>query len=169
MDGWEVRRVTAADAGRMRALRLEMLADTPLAYLETLAQAAARSHANFRARLAQAAIGDQLSQFVAGPAGRSPLAGHAGGVVLPEEPGVTVVFSVYVTPAGRGGKMLAELIGAVADWSLAAGRRHLMLEVLAGNHRAVRAYEKLGFEDFGERVAHPVWPVLTQLRMRRRA
>ena len=34
-----VHRVTEADAGRMRALRLEMLADSPLAFLETLAQA----------------------------------------------------------------------------------------------------------------------------------
>jgi ribosomal protein S18 acetylase RimI-like enzyme len=168
MEGWSVRRVTAEDAGRMRALRLEMLADTPLAYLETLAQAAARSHEGYRTRVAQAAGGDHLSQFVAGPGDQGRLVGHAGGVVLPERPDETVVFSVYVTPDGRGGKMLAELIGAVADWSRAAGRRRLMLEVLDGNRRAVRAYEKLGFEETGERVAHPVWPVLTQLRMRRR-
>jgi ribosomal protein S18 acetylase RimI-like enzyme len=43
-----------------------------------------------------------------------------------------------------------------------------MLEVVTGNGRAVRAYEKLGFEDTGERVPHPVVPVLTELRMRRR-
>ena len=37
-----------ADAARMRALRLEMLADSPLAFLETLAQAAARPHDDYR-------------------------------------------------------------------------------------------------------------------------
>ena len=42
-----------------------------------------------------------------------------------------------------------------------------MLEVVVGNDRAVRAYEKLGFADTGERVPHPVIPALTELRMRR--
>jgi RimJ/RimL family protein N-acetyltransferase len=164
---WTVRRVTRADAARMRALRLEMLADSPLAFLETLAQAAARSHEGYRQRIAQASVGGQLAQFIADPG--SALIGHAGGVVLPEEPDVTVVFAVYLTPAYRGGKVLAELIDAVADWSRAAGRDRLMLEVVVGNDRAVRAYEKLGFADTGDRVPHPVVPGLTELRMRRRA
>jgi RimJ/RimL family protein N-acetyltransferase len=167
VSGWTVRRVTGADAGRMRALRLEMLADHPLAFLETLAQAAARSHEGYRRRLAQAAAGGELAQFVADPGGRGRLIGHAGGTILPDSPGETVIFAVYVTPAFRGGKVLAELVEAVAAWSRAAGRDRLMLEVVAGNARAVRAYEKLGFEDTGERVPHPVVPVLTELRMRR--
>jgi RimJ/RimL family protein N-acetyltransferase len=166
MNSWTVRRVTPADAARMRALRLEMLADSPLAFLETVAQAAARSHEGYRQRIVQASAGNQLAQFIADPGGR--LIGHAGGTVLPEEPGVTVVFAVYLTPAYRGGKVLAELIEAVAQWSRAAGRRHLMLEVVVGNDRAVRAYEKLGFEDTGDRMPHPVVPALTELRMRRR-
>jgi RimJ/RimL family protein N-acetyltransferase len=168
MNSWTVRRVTAPDAARMRALRLEMLADSPLAFLETLAQAAARSHDGYRQRIAQAARGDQLAQFIADPGPSRPLIGHAGGTVLPEEPSVTVVFAVYLTPAYRGGKVLAELIQAVADWSRAARRHELMLEVVVGNNRALRAYEKLGFEDTGERVPHPVTPALTELRMRRR-
>jgi predicted GNAT family acetyltransferase len=160
-----VHRVTAADAARMRALRLEMLADSPLAFLETLAQAAARSHADYRRRISQATAGNQLAQFVADPGGR--LIGHAGGTVLAEEPSVTVVFAVYITPASRGSGVLAELVEAVADWSVAAGRAELMLEVVVGNDRAVRAYERLGFEDTGLRVPHPVTPALTELQMRR--
>ena len=39
-----------------------------------------------------------------------------------------------------------------------AGDLLKMLEVVTGNRRAVRAYEKLGFEDTGERVPHPVLP-----------
>jgi GNAT superfamily N-acetyltransferase len=152
----------------MRALRLEMLADTPLAFLETLAQAAARPHEAYRKRIAQSAYGSQLAQFVADPGGRARLIAHAGGTVLPEAPDETVVFAVYVTPEYRGGKVLAELIEAVAGWSRSCGRNRLMLEVVTGNGRAVRAYEKLGFEDTGERVPHPLLPALTELRMRRR-
>ena len=166
MKSWTVRRVTVDDAARMRALRLEMLADSPLAFLETLATAAARPHAAYRARIAQAASGRQLAQFIADPGGR--LIGHAGGTVMPEDPSTTVVFAVYLTPAYRGGKVLADLIDAVAGWSRECGRDELMLEVVTGNDRAVRAYEKLGFEGYGDPVPHPVIPVLTEVRMRRR-
>jgi GNAT superfamily N-acetyltransferase len=162
-----VHRVTPDDAARMRALRLEMLADSPLAFLETLAQAAARPHADYRRRIVQASAGHGLAQFVADPGGR--LIGHAGGTVLPEEPHVTVVFAVYITPAHRGSGVLAELIEAVAAWSRAAGRLELMLEVVVGNDHAVRAYERLGFTDTGVRVPHPVVPALTELQMRRAA
>jgi GNAT superfamily N-acetyltransferase len=151
----------------MRALRLEMLADSPLAFLETLAQAAARPHAEYQARIARAATGNAVAQFVADP-GRGPLVGHAGGLALPEEPGTTVVFAVYVTPAHRGTGVLAALVEAVAGWSTAAGRPELLLEVVVGNDRAVRAYERLGFTDTGVRVQHPVVPALRELQMRRR-
>src|SRR3954452_17782146 len=164
-----VHRVTPADAARMRALRLEMLADSPLAFLETLAQAAARPHEDYRRRILQASAGRQLAQFVADPGARGRLIGHAGGTVLPEEPEVTVVFAVYITPARRGGPVLAELVESVADWSRAVGRPELMLEVVVGNHRAVRAYERLGFVDTGVRVPHPVVPVMRELQMRRAA
>ncbi|MBU2663179.1 GNAT family N-acetyltransferase [Actinoplanes bogorensis] len=169
MASWNVRRVTSQDAARMRALRLEMLADSPLAFLETLAQAAQRSHESYRQRIAQASTGDSVAQFVAAPADDGRLIGHAGGTVAPDFPGETVIFAVYVTPAYRGGKVVADLIEAVTDWSRAAGRDRTLLEVVVGNDRALRAYEKLGFSDTGERVPHPVIPTLTELRMRRTA
>ncbi len=170
-----VHRVIPADAARMRALRLEMLADSPLAFLETLAQAAARPHEDYRRRIVQASTGRQVAQFVADPGNQRPheppgrLIGHAGGTVLPEEPAVTVVFAVYITPGRRGGPVLGELVEAVATWSRAAGRDELMLEVVVGNDRAVRAYRRLGFVETGVRVPHPVLPALTELQMRRRA
>jgi len=118
MDGWNVRRVTAADAGRMRALRLEMLADSPLAFLETLAQAAARSHEGYRQRIAQSATGRQVAQFIADPGGRSRLIGHAGGTIAPE------------SPAAPAGSAMAEQTARAAavtprtvDRVMRAGRR----------------------------------------------
>jgi GNAT superfamily N-acetyltransferase len=163
-----VRRVRPADTARMRALRIEMLADSPLAFLETLAQAAARSHAEYGARIAEVSAGHQVAQFVAeAPDGR--FVGHAGGVVAPDDPALTVVFAVYVTPAWRGRGLLGPLTDAVAAWSRGAGRPGLMLEVVVGNDRAVRAYERLGFVDTGVRVPHPTVPTLRELQMRRAA
>ncbi|MEH0842606.1 GNAT family N-acetyltransferase [Micromonospora sp. CPCC 205711] len=162
-----VRRVRPQDAARMRALRLEMLADTPLAFLETVAQAAARPHAEYAARIAQVAEGGRTAQFVADPGGR--LVGHAGGTVAPDEPGLTVVYAVYVTPSWRGSGLLSTLIDAVGAWSRACGRPELMLEVVVGNDRAFRAYQKLGFTDTGVRVPHPTVPAMRELQMRRPA
>ncbi|MEO3779095.1 GNAT family N-acetyltransferase [Micromonospora sp. B11E3] len=200
-----VRRVTPQDTARMRALRLEMLADAPLAFLETVADAAARPHAEIAARVASVAAGPRTAQFVAephdAPAGRPTgdanrpigeanrlgragrpvgepgrltgragrLVGHAGGTVAPHDPGLTVIYAVYVTPAWRGTGLLADLIEAVAAWSRECGRPELMLEVVVGNDRACRAYRRLGFVDTGVRVPHPKFPTLRELQMRRPA
>ncbi|MGV9216064.1 GNAT family N-acetyltransferase [Micromonospora sp. RB23] len=162
-----IHRVRPQDAARMRALRLEMLADAPLAFLETLADAAARPHNEFAARVAYTSTGPHNAQFVADPGGR--LVGHAGGTVAPNEPGLTVIYAVYVTPAWRGSGLLGELIDAVAAWSRSCGRPELLLEVVVGNDRAYRAYQRLGFKDTGVRVPHPTIPALTELQMRRTA
>lgn len=162
-----IRRVRPTDAARVRALRLEMLADSPLAFLETLADAAARPHTEYAARIAANSRGPHAAQFVADPGGR--LVGHAGGVASPTEPDVTVVFAVYVTPAWRGTSLLGELVEGVGAWSRACGRPRLMLEVVVGNDRAYRAYRRLGFTDTGVRVPHPTIPALTELQMRRPA
>lgn len=163
----EVRRVRPSDAAHVRALRLEMLADAPLAFLETVAQAAARSHADHVARIAENSVGDLAAQFIAVADGR--LVAHAGGTAIAEEPGVTVIFAAYVTPAWRGKGLVAALVDAVGAWSRRVGRPDLMLEVVVGNDRAVRAYERVGFVDTGVRLPHPTIPTLTELQMRRPA
>lgn len=162
-----VRRVRPADAARMRALRLEMLADSPLAFLETVAEAAARPHAEYAARIAAVSRGSASAQFVADPGGR--FVGHAGGIAAPDEPGLTVVYAVYLTPAWRGSGLLDALVDQVAAWSRACGRPELMMEVVVGNDRAYRAYQRLGFVDTGVRVPHPRIPTLQELQMRRPA
>ncbi|NLU77273.1 GNAT family N-acetyltransferase [Micromonospora sp. HNM0581] len=162
-----VRRVQPDDSARMRALRLEMLADAPLAFLETIAEAAARPHAEYAARVAQVSAGPGTAQFVADPGGR--LVGHVGGIAHPTEPGVTVLYAVYITPGWRGTGLLTDLVDCAARWSRSCGRHELMLEVVVGNDRAYRAYQRLGFVDTGVRVPHPNIPALRELQMRRAA
>ncbi|MDQ0368135.1 GNAT family N-acetyltransferase [Catenuloplanes indicus] len=162
-----IARVRVPDAARMRALRLEMLADSPLAFLETVADAAARPHEDFRAQIAHNIRSGLAAQFAAVEDGR--FVGHAGGIVLAADRRVTVIFAVYVTPRLRGTGLVGDLIEAVARWSRDERRPELMLEVVNGNDRAVRAYERLGFRDTGVRVPHPTIPGLTELQMRRPA
>jgi len=162
-----VRRVTVADTALARALRLEMLADAPLAFIERLDEAVVRPHEAFRQSVAQRAEGDAAAIFVAAADGR--LVGQAGGWTPPGTAGTTVVFAVYLTPAWRGTGLLGRLVDAVAGWSVAAGRRVLELEVASTNHRAIRAYHRLGFRDTGQELRHPRIPALTERRMRRAA
>jgi GNAT superfamily N-acetyltransferase len=90
-------------------------------------------------------------------------------VASPDQPDITIVFAVYIQPAHRGTGLLAALVDAVADWSRAAGRRTLLLEVVVGNDRAVRAYQKLGFAFNGVYQPHPRLPTLIELQMTRPA
>lgn len=161
-----IRRIRPTDAARMRALRLEMLADSPLAFLETVAEAAARPHSDFAAWVAKSATGPEVARFVAEADGR--LVGHLGAMRDPANPNRTLIFGVYLTPAFRNRSLLEELMGAAAEWSRSAGRHELLLEVAVGNVRAQRAYRRLGFVDTGVRVRHPRIPVLTEMQMSRR-
>lgn len=160
-----IRRVTAADGGRSRALRLEMLADSPLAFITTLAQAAEAPHAEFARRCANAATGDDVAQFVAETGGR--LVGQAIGMSMPGAPDRTLLVAVYVSPSHRGQGVLEALVETVAAWSRECGRRLLDLEVVTGNARAIRAYARLGFAPVGRTVPHPTIPELREQRMTR--
>ena len=162
-----VRRVRPEDAARVKAIRLEMLVDSPLAFLERIDEAAAKPHADQQARIAKVAADPDTAQFIAEEDGR--VIGHAGGWAPNEATGTTMIFAVYVTPARRGTGILKQIIDAVAEWSRAMGRPRLELEVIVGNDRAVRAYERIGFTDTGRRAPHPTIPVLTEMLMTRPA
>jgi GNAT superfamily N-acetyltransferase len=162
-----IRRVTAADAGGARALRIEMLADTPLAFVTTLAEVAEHKHDEYVGRCTRAATGDQHAIYVAEADRR--LVGQVGAYAHPDEPDVTMLSSVYVSPSHRGNGALAALVDAVAGWSRRSGRGTLELEVVTTNVRAVRAYQKLGFVRVGDTLVHPTIPVLREQRMVRAA
>ncbi|HEU0239106.1 MAG TPA: GNAT family N-acetyltransferase [Micromonosporaceae bacterium] len=167
MDGVTIRRVTADDAGAARALRIEMLADAPLAFVTTLAEVAAHPHDEYVSRCVRAAEGNRQAMYVADAGGR--FVGQIGAYEHPHEPDITMLYSIYVTPAHRGNGALGALLDAVSTWSRASGRSTLELEVVTTNGRAIRAYQKLGFVRVGNTVAHPTIPVLREQRMVRRA
>ncbi len=162
-----IRRVTLADTARVRALRLEMLADAPLAYLERLDEAAGRPHTQFRATLAQRLADPAFAQFVAEVDGI--LVAQAGVRAAPGRPNVGLVYAVYVSPRWRRTGLNARLLEVVGEWSRDRGRRVLELEVVTSNERAVRAYRGAGFVDTGIRMPHPTTPVLTEMTMVRPA
>jgi predicted GNAT family acetyltransferase len=161
-----VRRVHPADWPGLRDLRLEMLADTPIAFADTLAMALAKPAKHWRERAMALSAGSDAATFL-GIAESGSFAGTAGGFA--DERGRTWVVGVYVSPRHRGRGLLARLVAAVAAWSLESGRAELLLEVAAENPRAVRAYERIGFTPTGQTRAHPIFPDVTELEMTRPA
>ena len=55
------------------------------------------------------------------------------------------IAELYVVPSARGAGHGSHLIQACEDWSRARGHKVMQIGVLAGNARALRAYEGAGY------------------------
>lgn len=160
-----VRRIRADEGILWRALRLRALADTPIAFIDTVGQASLRPDADWDAAAATHSTGCGSALFIAERAG--DWVGVAGGFA--DDAGATTVFTVFVEPAARGQRVLEALLGAVTAWSVSCGRSTLTLEVAAQNLRAVAAYRRLGFTETGRARRHPLYREVTEIEMTRPA
>jgi ribosomal protein S18 acetylase RimI-like enzyme len=159
-----VRRVRPEDWPALRDLRLEMLADTPIAYIETVEQAKQRSDAEWIARASTGSVSHRMATRVVD---------HGGDIVgtligLADEKRTWIV-SVYLDPAYRGQGLIEWLVDEAAAWSIEHGRPTLVLEVARENAPAVSAYRRLGFTPTGASQPHPLYDGYTEIEMSRPA
>jgi len=129
--------MTPDDWRTWRDLRLEGLQDTPIGFGRTYEEERHLTEQQWRAGGARPGV-----RFLAYDGDEA--VGIAGGFL--DEQGAPILFAVYVRPEHRGGEVLAALVAAVQEWAPAP----LTLDVHEDNHRARRAYEKLGFVLTGE-------------------
>lgn len=164
-----VRRVVEDDWARLRAVRLEMLADTPLAYLETVADAEARTEAEWRFRARRGSSGPQnlglAAEDAAGDAaGEGRWVGYLACFV--DVPGQGHVVSVYVAPSHRGGGLAASMLDAVVSWSRDEARLdRLHLYVHEHNGRARAFYRRYGFTETGRTMPYDLDPSTVEVEM----
>jgi ribosomal protein S18 acetylase RimI-like enzyme len=156
----EVRRATPADWPRLKALRLEALADTPIGFLETLEQAEQLDDGVWQARAARGAEGGDSLQVVAWDGARP-----VGTCVSFVGDGRAWLVAVYVSPTARGRGLLGELVQRCADWARERGQPELVLEVHEDNARARAAYDKVGFVETGASRPYPLNPSRSELEM----
>lgn len=159
---WEVRPSVEADWVAYRAIRLEMLEDTPIAFLETVEAARAHQDEHWRRRAANASASSRLFAAVA-PDGRwlGTMGGfHAAGSRDPH------LVGVYVTPSFRGREhgVADALLDAVIDWARDRSGR-LLLEVHEHNAAAIRYYERRGFAFTGRTLPYPLDRSTLELEM----
>jgi ribosomal protein S18 acetylase RimI-like enzyme len=137
-----IRRLTSADAGIYRGIRLEGLKQHPEVFGSTLEAEAAKPLGWFVDRLSQSTVFGAFRQAeilgVAGFAVRSgEKEGHKG-----------LLWGIYVRPQARGTGVARRLVEAVIE-AARPSVELLQLSVVVGNERARRLYASLGFVEYG--------------------
>lgn len=163
--GYAIRRYGAAQWRQLRDIRLEMLADSPLAYVEPLSSARQRSGQDWRDRAAWAGQPHRLG--VAGVLrGTGRWIGLACGSVFDDRGGRPFVFSVYVAPDFRGRGLADDLLQRVEGWAREQGHPALFLYVHQANARAAAFYQHRGYHFTGARETYPLDRSQSELEMR---
>lgn len=137
-----VHRAQSDDWPKLRAIRMEALSDSPQAFGSTFAVAAKLSNYQWRSLV------ERSLYFLAERDGY--VVGMVSGGFNDRHPGTRWLYSMYVTPAARGGEAASSLVEAVVDWAKGDGAGELFLHVTATAARAVAFYARMGFAPTGE-------------------
>jgi GNAT superfamily N-acetyltransferase len=161
--GFTIRPTTEDDWRQVRALRLEMLGDTPIAFGETLDSALKLGEAEWkmRGRRGNTAGGTVLAAITDDGRWIGTM-----GTYTPEYTTVPMLVGVYVTPRFRGeaAGVTAALLASVEDWAAQRSDR-ITLHVHEDNRRAHALYLKHGYQDTGRTFAYALDPNSMELEM----
>ncbi len=160
---FSIRRTAESDWSEVRALRLQMIQDTPDACAETLAEALAHDEAEWRLRGARG-TGEHSIQLAA-VSGTGSWVGTMGGYI-PDSGTGPLLVGVFVVPKWRGKRVgLADaLLESVEEWARDDSGR-LSLHVHEDNARAINFYERRGYAATGHSMAYNVNPARRELEM----
>jgi ribosomal protein S18 acetylase RimI-like enzyme len=149
----------------LRALRLEMLADSPLAFVEALAAAERLSDDDWQARAVRYTAPGSLNLVAAEP-NRGRWVGTMS-VYVDDVAARAYVVAVYVAPSHRGGGagVADALLDAVEEWARDHGHAELWLEVHEDNPRAQGFYLRRGYEFTGQTRPYDLDPAGRELEM----
>ncbi|MFG2927557.1 GNAT family N-acetyltransferase [Streptomyces achromogenes] len=158
---YAVRAICPDDWERVKQLRLDALRDpvAHLAFLETYEDAASKPDSFWQDRAVGSGVGSTTAQqFIA----EAPDGTWAGSVtVLMEEPGTQDwtgnpverrqghAVGVFVRPEHRGSGLIEALFTAGLAWAWQRDAERMRLFVHEDNHRAQRAYRRIGFAPSG--------------------
>lgn len=166
MDEARLHRVTEDDWSLLRATRLEMLTDTPKAYLETVPDALARTEDEWRFRARRGAAGP-TNFAVAATAAHDPSRWVGYMACFVDVPGTAILVSVYVAPEQRGAGLAVRMVDSCRDWARdEAGAQAMTLLVHEHNDRARAFYRRYGFVETGQTMPYELAPGEQEIEMR---
>ena len=146
-----IRRLNVGEALLYRAVRLESLQDSPAAFLTTYEFASARDDESWVAQADASAQGSDRATFVVladRPIGLGALYRD------PDEPARGELIQMWVSADHRGTSLAAELLDHIFEWASRHRFCSIRAQVMAGNSRAFRFYEKYGFEPGASKDGH---------------
>ena len=149
-DPVRIERVTPEHWRTYRDLRLASLIDSPRAFWETYARAAARTDEQWRQRCGPDAPATWMALD-----GERPV-GTVGLARLPDAPADEVVLiGMWVASAARGTDLATRLVETALTDAVTSGFRRVVLDVAHENGRARAFYARLGFRPTGEAAVMP--------------
>lgn len=149
-----VRQIEATEWQLIRAVRLAALADAPQAFGETVESERQRCDAEWQRRAKDGAEGQR--SFCCLAFVEDEPCGMAVGLPDPEDPDLSYLAAMWVSPVCRGGSVGPKLVDSVIDWARSRGATSLIAGVTPGNGRAQAFYRKIGFEEFSRKpLSHP--------------
>ena len=165
MESWfDVVAITEADWSQLRAIRLEMLVDAPIAFIERLDTAEAQTAAQWRERAARSQAPHHCG-FAAVERSTGRWIGSMRAARVDD--GRTSLIGVYVTPAFRGRQcgVTDALLDRVEAWARADGVDRFYLQVHGENPRARAFYRRRGYVETGVVAPHPLDPAHSEIEM----
>jgi glycolate oxidase len=168
-----IRRLQASDWRVLREVRLEMLSDTPMAYVESLAAARRQTDTQWQERAATMSDESSITLVADDGTDGSRICGLMRVVIKqpqdPSQPRQAMLISVYVAPEHRGLGLADQLLDeacAVARAEFGAGV--IELGVHEDNARARAFYTRHGFEVTGAARPYPQDKAKQEIVMARR-
>ena len=153
-----VRRLAADDWQTYRAIRLAMLLESPSSFGGTHVEAARNDEQVWRQRLTDNVV-------LLARVGRMPAGSAMYSVYGASDPGDCSLFGMWVDPGFRRTGVGRALVDAVRARARAAGKRRVVLHVVADNTGARGLYERAGFVATGRSVPYPHDDQLTEVEM----
>ncbi|MEF2976316.1 GNAT family N-acetyltransferase [Subtercola sp. YIM 133946] len=166
LEGIVIRSTTEEDWLDVRALRLEMLADTPIAFGDTLESARLAGELYWRERGRRGTTGSGTNLVAIDPAAEDRWVGTMGGYL--DRTAGPMLVGVYVSPAYRGVSrgVTDALLAGVEDWARTESDT-LTLRVHSQNARAIAAYERRGYVATGKLFPYILNPHQREMEMRK--
>lgn len=152
-DALQIRHVVAAEAGRLREIRLSSLAADPGAFGGTHTHEDALPQSWWDTWAARSEDGSEQRTFVLAD-GADAWRGIA--LARSGEPASrsAAINAMWVAPEARGMGGARLLCDACVAWAREHGFAEIVLDVVVGNDRALRVYEAAGFVIRGETTWH---------------
>jgi ribosomal protein S18 acetylase RimI-like enzyme len=143
-----ISRLLPKDWQTYRAMRLTMLQESPRSFGRRHAQAASFDEQLWKQRLSESVV--FLARVDQMPAGCATYSDHDA-----TEPGECALFGMWVDPRRRGVGVGRALVDALIVRARAAGKRRVVLHVMADNDPAAGLYQRAGFVPTGRIVPYP--------------